>query len=142
MSDTTTTPPSAGDTSQEQIMGMAEKFFSAAQPGVVFGEPIAKGEYTIITAGEVMAGGGFGYGRGPVPQPEDGSAEAQRQEPMGSGGGGGGGSTGRPVAVIVIGPEGVKIEPVFDLTKIALAGITAWGAMALALIRMNRNSRG
>jgi uncharacterized spore protein YtfJ len=42
-----------------------------------------------------------------------------------SGGGGGGGSVySRPVAVIISSPEGVRVDPVFDLTKIALAGMT------------------
>ncbi len=42
----------------------------------------------------------------------------------GSGGGGGGSVYSRPVAVIISSPEGVRVEPVFDLTKIALAGMT------------------
>jgi hypothetical protein len=38
--------------------------------------------------------------------------------------------------VISIGPNGVKVEPIVDATKIALAGITAWGALAILLARM------
>ncbi len=40
--------------------------------------------------------------------------------------GGGGGSSGRPVAIIVVGPVGVAVKPIFDITKVALAGIAAW----------------
>jgi uncharacterized spore protein YtfJ len=60
----------------------------------------------------------------------------------GSGGGGGGGGGGRvfsrPVAVVVASPEGVRVEPVLDVTKIALAALTAGGFMLATLARMSR----
>jgi hypothetical protein len=43
--------------------------------------------------------------------------------------GGGGGSSGRPVAIIIIGPEGVSVKPILDITKVVLAGIPVWIAM-------------
>jgi hypothetical protein len=51
--------------------------------------------------------------------------------------GGGGSSSGRPVAIIVTGPEGVTVKPVFDFTKIILAGMRTWGTM-LMLLRIMR----
>jgi uncharacterized spore protein YtfJ len=56
--------------------------------------------------------------------------------------GGGGGSSGRPVAVIVIGPDGVTIKPIFDATKLALAAITTTGAMLAVLRRVRKASKG
>jgi hypothetical protein len=55
--------------------------------------------------------------------------------------GGGGGASGRPVAAIIIGPEGVQIKPIVDPTQIALAGITAWATMAGMFLRMRRRRR-
>ncbi len=59
----------------------------------------------------------------------------------GTGGGGGGYSTARPVAAISIGPDGVHVEPVVDVTKIGLAFFTTLGAMALMFSKMSRNAR-
>lgn len=103
-----------------------EKILAAAQPGAVFSTPVASGAYTIITASEVFAAGGFGSGRG-----------------TGSEGGSGGGGTShaRPVAAIVIGPEGVKVQPIADATKIALAAVAAWSTVALTAMRFARASK-
>ena len=99
-----------------------DKIMSAAQPNAVFSHPIESNGVTVITASEVTAAGGFGSGTG---------AE-------GGGGGGGGWSLGRPVAAISIGPDGVKVKPIVDVTKLAIAGVTAWGAVALAAMRIAR----
>jgi hypothetical protein len=45
------------------------------------------------------------------------------------------------VAAIVIGPDGVKIEPIVDVTKIGLAAIGAWLSIALLLARRARASK-
>jgi uncharacterized spore protein YtfJ len=55
--------------------------------------------------------------------------------------GGGGGSSGRPVAIIIIGPDGVTVKPVVDVTKIALASITVCGTMVMRLWRMRKARR-
>ena len=57
----------------------------------------------------------------------------------GPGGGGGGRTFSRPVAVIVASTEGVRVTPVFDTTKIILAGLTALGFMFTTLLRMRSN---
>jgi hypothetical protein len=41
----------------------------------------------------------------------------------------------------VIGPNGVKVRPVVDVTKLALAGLTTWGAIAMVAIRIWRKTR-
>ena len=120
------------DKSSEQLRTMSEKIFAAAQPSAVYSEPVVSGTYTIITASEVTSGGGFGSGVGFGPttlsakkQPDEEVSQSEQANSGGGGIGGGGGAAGRPVAIIIIGPDGVTIKPVFDLTKIALAGITA-----------------
>ena len=138
-------PQAARDMSEEFL----EKIFGAAQPGTVFSAPVVSGNYTIITASEVTAAGGFGfgYGSGSVPGSATRAGEAgpvatnQDGAGSGGGGGGGGGSSGRPVAAIVVGPDGVKIEPVIDVTKIGLAAIGAWLSIALLLLRRSRATK-
>jgi uncharacterized spore protein YtfJ len=137
------------DKTREQTAAMVEKIFAAAQPGAVYGQPVASETYTVITAAEVTSGGGFGMGMGLGPPPRPGGTAAaaadtaqpeDRQTGGGGGGGGGGGSMGRPVAVIAIGPDGVTVRPVVDVTKVALAGLTAWATM-LAVLRARRRAR-
>jgi uncharacterized spore protein YtfJ len=125
------------DRAGEQVPKTLEKIFAAAQPGAVFGQPVEAGSYTLITASEVTSGGGFGVGmgRGPAPKeakqspPTEATPPVGRRSIGGGGFGGGGGSMGRPVAIIAIGPGGVTIRPVVDVTKVALAALTASAAM-------------
>jgi uncharacterized spore protein YtfJ len=136
---------------QQQAQELLEKLIAVAQPGAVYGEPITSGDYTVITASEVSVGMGVGYGMGggSAPEAEEGETanpgepENQGEGARGFGGGGGGGgfSAGRPVAVISIGPDGVRVEPVRDVTKIALAFLTAAGSMLMMRSRMRAASR-
>src|SRR5262245_31245766 len=90
---------------QEKAMAVLQKLFAVAEPGVIYAQPVTHGNHMVITASEVSVGMGLGYGAGSGAD-KDGSAGS------GGGGGGGGASLGRPVAVIVIGPGGVQVEPV------------------------------
>ena len=114
---------------ETQAGAIVDKMFMAAQPGAVFGEPRTFDAYTVITASEVGSGGGFGFGSGSAPSSSTpATSEASQHAPAiagGGGGGGGGGAGGRPVAVIVVGPDGVEVRPVVDFTKIALSCILA-----------------
>ncbi len=110
----------------------------AAQPSAVFGEPVTSGDRTVITACEVTIGLGFGYGMGSAGgagPAEAGEAEGEAKGPpvpaVSGGGGGGGNAMARPVAVIHIGPEGVDVEPVVDVTKLGLAFFTMLGSIFL-----------
>lgn len=111
----------------------------------VFGAPVQSGDQTVITASEVVLGLGMGMGLGmgsgssPVMDTEGGATGTGQ----GSGGGGGGGgmSRGRPVAAIVMGPEGVRVEPILDLTQVALAFFTMFGTMIIMMGRMRRAMR-
>jgi uncharacterized spore protein YtfJ len=137
------------DKARQQAATMLDKVFAAAHPGAVYGQPVAAEGYTVITAAEVTSGGGFGMGMGLGPPSTPGrkaapmAAAAQPGDRQTGGAGGlgrGGGAMGRPVAIIAIGPDGVRIKPVVDLTKVALAGLTTWATM-LGLLRARRRAR-
>ncbi len=109
-----------------------DRVLEVADVDKVFGDPIREGETTIIPTAEVITGFGFGFGFG---RGSD-SAEQPSHEGGGGGGGGGGSVVSRPVAAIVASPEGVRIEPVIDVTKVALAAITAGGFMLATWLKM------
>lgn len=100
----------------------------------VYAPPIEHGETMIIPAAEVLSMTGFGTGSG--------GAEAQIEEQpqanfSGGGGGGGGGYVlSRPVAVIIADEHSVRVEPVVDVTKVALAFFTSLGFIAATLAGM------
>jgi len=109
---------------------------STARADAVFGQPVVSGDTTIISCSEIAIGMGMGSGSGPVDE---------KGNPTGGGSGGGGGARGRPVAAIVITKEGVRVEPIFDLTKIVLASLTTGAFILLWVGRlslMKRSSRG
>jgi uncharacterized spore protein YtfJ len=126
------TPVEAG---LERYQDTVQEFLAAADVRVVYGEPIQHDDTMIIPTAEVLCGLGFGVGIGSgmntVP-----NAEKPSQGSAG-GGGGGGRILSRPVAVVVASPEGVRVEPVVDITKIALAGLTALGFMVGMMFRMS-----
>jgi uncharacterized spore protein YtfJ len=112
-----------------------ELFLSSADVHAVYAEPAVHGEALIIPAAEVLSVAGYALGSG---YGTDG-----RETAAGGGGGGGGGGgrvLSRPVAVIVATPAGVEVKPVYDMTKIAIAAITAFGFMLATLSRMNRKN--
>jgi uncharacterized spore protein YtfJ len=131
--------------SWEEGAELVEKLFDVTKPGVIFSRPVKTEEYTVITASEVSIGMGFGYGLGGGTAPTSEEGEGEEGEPVGGvggGGGGGGASSGRPVAVITIGPEGVQVDEVMDVTKIALAFCTALGSMFLMFSKMLKAAKG
>lgn len=131
----------SGGRALDLIDSTFERFLAAASVDAVYGKPVKQGDYVIIPAAEVLSGVGFGagYGSGSGGSAAD-SAESQTAGGSGSGGGGGGGGRvlSRPVAVIIASPDGVRVEPVVDATKIALAALTAGGFMLGMLAKMMR----
>lgn len=107
------------------------RLFDVTEPGAVFSEPVKAGNATVITAAEISVGMGLGFGSGQGPEDEG-----------GAGVGGGGFSAGRPVAAIIVGPDGVRVEPIVDVTKLGIALFTALGAIFMARRAMRRASRG
>lgn len=133
-----------GNEKLSQVLG---NLYAAARPSAVYSEPVTCGSYTVITACEVLVGGGFGSGIGigptmsPTVKRVDEQIPAGQQQSGGGGLGGGGGSNGRPIAAIIIGPDGVAVKPVVDATKVALAGITLLTTMLVMLGKMRRAGR-
>ncbi len=80
----------------------------------VVGEPVTVGEYTIIPL--ISIGFGFGVGTGTGKSEEFIKGE-------GSGGASAGGGGLKPIAVVIIGPEGAKIEPLKGATTSLLESL-------------------
>ncbi len=83
----------------------------------VYAEPVRVGERVVIPAASVEFSGGFGFGG---------------DNQSNGGGGGGGYQAGRPVAIVEVGPDGVRVKPVIDFTRVGLtvvaAALTVWRA--------------
>lgn len=134
----------AAERNQAGGMEKLDKLFAVAQPGAVYSEPMQVEGQTIITLNEVTVAMGYGFGIGEgggAPDGETPEASAAMQGGSGGGGGGGGFSAGRPVAILAVDANGVRIKPVVDVTKLGIAFFTTFGAMALMLVRMNQVSR-
>ena len=124
----------------EASIGVLNRLFEAARPSAAYSEPMQHGEYTVITASEISVGLGFGqgFGSGSEAKQVGGEATTEPAHGEGGGGGGGGGSWSRPVAVISIGPGGVRVEPVVDVTKLGLAFFTMIGSAVFMMRKMRR----
>jgi uncharacterized spore protein YtfJ len=119
-------------TAQETIESVAR----AARPDIVFGQPIEREGITIIPCAEIVMGMGMGGGAGSGPNAE------QAGTAGGEGIGAGGGMQGRPVAAIVIAQGNVRVEPIVDATKVALAALTTAGFMTLWIARLVGSAAG
>lgn len=112
-----------------------DRLYRAARPDVVFGQPIERGDTTIIPCLEVSLGMGMGGGSGSNP------AADQVDRRTGEGMGAGGGATGRPVAVIVMSRDNVRVQPIVDMTKVGLAALTTAGFALFWLARLTQTTR-
>ncbi len=131
---------------QTEASELIGKLFDAAKPSGVFSEPVTTDTCTVITASEVSVGMGVGYGIGgnvdaqsteTDGDPEDeGETPTKQGDEVGGGGGGGGAASARPVAVIKITADGVTVEPVVDVTKIALAMFTTVASMFVMMSKI------
>lgn len=134
----------AAERNQADGMEKLDKLFAVAQPGAVYSEPVQTEGHTVITLNEVtvVMGYGFGIGEGGgAPSEQTDNANAALQGGSGGGGGGGGFSSGRPVAVLSVNANGVHVKPIVDVTKLGIAFLTTFGAMALMLARISSASR-
>jgi uncharacterized spore protein YtfJ len=114
-------------------------FLDSASVERVYGEPVAQGDTLVIPTAEVMVGLGFGIasGYGPAAAGEhEGRAPANGGGSGGGGGGGGGRTFARPVALVIMSPDGVKIEPIVDPTKIVLAALATAAFMTAMIARI------
>jgi uncharacterized spore protein YtfJ len=113
----------------EQVMS---RLVNTARADTIFGQPVERGDTIVIPCSEVAIGVGLGSGSGPI------DAQGNR---TGGGTGAGGGARGRPIAAIVISRDGVRVEPIFDLTRVALAALTTGAFMMFWLGRLSRVRR-
>jgi len=127
-----------------EVLELIGRLFDVAKPDAVYSKPIVVGDYTVITASELLVSMGAGYGGGgggsPVNVNEE-NSEDNSNFNAGGGGGGGGFSLGRPVAAITVGPEGVRVDPIVDPTKISIAFFTTLAAIVMALSQVWRFKR-
>ena len=125
---------------QQDANELMDKMFEAAKPSSIFSKPVVHGEYAVITASETIGALGYGYGGGAGVDGSDDSEDAESGGSYGGGGGGGGGGSmlGRPVAAISIGPDGVRVEPIVDPTKIAIAFLTTMAAIFMSLRQIRK----
>jgi uncharacterized spore protein YtfJ len=123
-----------------KVAEIMEGLTDVASPRRVFGDPVTVGDYTVITASEVGAGTGFGFGGGGAADTKS-QAEGKPSTGFGTGGGGGGGSMARPVAVIAVGPNGVRVEPIVDVSKVALTLFTTLAAIVATIARVRRAAK-
>lgn len=130
-----------GMKNQEEVKAALDGLIRVARADAVFSEPVTSGEYTVITAAEIYAGAGLGYGLGGGSDSDPAKGDGDSSGGMGGGGGGGGASRGRPVAVISLGPDGVRVDPIVDPTKIVLALFTMLGSMLLMFGKMRKAGR-
>lgn len=117
------------------IENTMERLLEAANVDHVYSEPVKYGDTVVIPAAEIISAAGFGLGLG---SGSNGGEEGSQGSGAGGGGGGGGRVFARPVAVIVATPEGVRVEPVIDRTKVILAAFTTFGFMFSFLARMKK----
>ena len=124
---------------QKDANELMDKMFEAAKPSAIFSAPVVHGEYAVITASETIGGLGYGYGGGGgVDNSKDGEESGGGSYGSGGGGGGGGSILARPVAAISIGPDGVRVEPIVDPTKIAIAFLTTMAAIFMSMNRIRK----
>ena len=123
---------------EQGSIDIMERLIEIAHPNAVFGEAVIVGDTVVITAAEVSLGLGFGFGGG------DSTTVATDDDPAhngrGVGGGGGGGGHTRPVAVIVVGPNGVHVKPIIDRTRIAIAALALLGMVAAVIGKRRRDT--
>jgi uncharacterized spore protein YtfJ len=123
---------------QEKANEVIGRLFDVTQPSAVFSQPVTNGPYTVITASEVTVGMGAGYGSGGGVGPDNEEGETAASG-FGGGGGGGGTAMARPVAAIIIEPDGVRVEPIMDPTKIAVAFFTTFISIVMSVSKLRKS---
>jgi uncharacterized spore protein YtfJ len=97
---------------------MAERVGARASVRAVFGDPIQRGDITVIPVARVRWGFGGGAGRGPIAvgpgtDPEGAAVGGLTDEGLsGAGAGGGGGAIADPIGYLEIGPDGASFIPI------------------------------
>jgi uncharacterized spore protein YtfJ len=128
-------PETAGmDKGLNYMQDSIDAFLKKTGVEAVYGPPVKDGDTLVIPMAEVLStvGFGLGYSSGMT------KPGADLNNTDGLGGGGGGYGFSRPVAVIISSPQGVRVEPVVDVTKLGLAALTVLGFMFSMMARIRR----
>jgi uncharacterized spore protein YtfJ len=133
----------------DSIFERIDKMSDEVNVDAVFGEPREAGEHVLIPVAELQYGFGVGAGTAQGGEsPEDADADVETSDDAdeaacceksggtAEGAGGGAGAKARPLATIIVGPDGVSVKAIMDEQKIALAGIllSAWAVGWLAVV--------
>jgi uncharacterized spore protein YtfJ len=108
----------------------------------VYGEPVQRGDTTVIPVAQVAYGFGAGGGRGPGHVRNATGDNARSGTPEAEGAGGGGGARMTPAGALEIGPQGtrfIRYRPLEPLLAAAALGIAA-GWLLAGLTRQRRSS--
>jgi len=128
----------------EAVFAEIERMTEKVNVDAVFGTPATVGDRVLIPVAEVAYR--FGLGAGTAPQPasqpeaEDEACLAECGRSTAEGAGGGGTAKARPIAYIELDSQGVRVQPIEDEQKIALAGILlgawviAWAGLVLTTL--------
>lgn len=115
-----------------------DRIGAAARVDAVVGQPVVAGDRTVLPLAETFYAGGYGGGVGTGSTPSESDANRAASSGGGSGYGGGGTAKARPVAIVEISPDGVRVVPVFDWTSLGIAAVATLGALVMARGRMRR----
>jgi uncharacterized spore protein YtfJ len=102
---------------------LAERIGAQARVQAVFGEPIERGELTVVPVARVRWG--FGGGAGSAGDGSEGSGTS-------AGSGGGGGAAADPVGYLEIGPGGATFRPIRE--PLPSPGLVLAFALAAAIL--------
>jgi uncharacterized spore protein YtfJ len=105
---------------RDLVQQVGERVGALATAKAVYGEPVERGEITVIPV--ARATWGFGGGSG---------GDTAQQ-----GAGGGGGGWVQPIGFIEVRPQGAQFKPIRDPRRTALLGAAAATAAALMLRRL------
>lgn len=125
---------------QDKANAVIGRLFEVAQPEKAFSVAATSHDFTVITASEVSVSMGLAYGGGGGSDTITNSKDDVTGSGFGGGGGGGGVAKARPIAAIEISPNGVKVEPIVDITTLALAFFTMLGTMMMLFSKMKKNT--
>ena len=101
-----------------------------ANVNAIFGDPVIFEERIVIPVAKVAYGFGMGVGYGTTDETESDTEDLGESD----GGAGGGAVDARPFAIIEVTPERIRVEPIVDEQKLAMAGslLAGWGIFCLA----------
>ena len=119
---TTPANESSSESIADTLTGTVGRIPSIASADAVVGPAQEKNGRIAIPLATVSAGFGLGLGSGPSHAAGDAHAGQQ------GGGGGGGGARARPVAVVELTEDALKVHQVVDSTRFAVASLilAAW----------------